>query len=147
MLADGSYQLDCKKPLAVCLQDLTVDVCRDYGYEVVQAKEVVDRYGVEPVNSVVVTSHAVLRCRSSSALIGGEPRRPVPVASSHPPSSTRCFPGSTQACLGPGACKGAQTCEAGGARFGTCDCGGAASAPVAAPLDTMAPPTPDGGVL
>jgi hypothetical protein len=37
--------------------------------------------------------------------------------------STSCFPGQTQACLGPAACKGAQACAKDGKSFGPCDCG------------------------
>jgi hypothetical protein len=41
-----------------------------------------------------------------------------------------CVPGVTQACLGPGACRGAQACLADGRGYGVCDCGTAApSAP------------------
>jgi hypothetical protein len=40
-----------------------------------------------------------------------------------------CVPGVTQACLGPGACSGAQACLPGGEGFGACDCG-----PVPAPV-------------
>lgn len=38
-----------------------------------------------------------------------------------------CVPGSTQACLGPGACKGAQACRDDGLSFEKCDCGGAST--------------------
>ncbi len=34
-----------------------------------------------------------------------------------------CYPGATQACLGPAACSGAQVCARDGALWGTCDCG------------------------
>src|SRR5690606_360393 len=39
-----------------------------------------------------------------------------------------CIPGETQACLGPGACSGAQACLSQGQGFGPCDCGGAPDA-------------------
>ncbi len=39
----------------------------------------------------------------------------------------RCVPGSTQACLGPGACKGGQACREDGRGFESCDCGGMSS--------------------
>ncbi len=45
-----------------------------------------------------------------------------------------CLPGETRLCNGPLACQGAETCEAGGQRFGACDCG---TAPVS--LDAGAP--------
>lgn len=35
-----------------------------------------------------------------------------------------CTPGSTQPCLGPGQCQGAQSCAADGKSFLACDCGG-----------------------
>lgn len=38
-----------------------------------------------------------------------------------------CAPGSTQACLGPGQCAGAQRCSAVGDAWGECDCGAGAS--------------------
>jgi hypothetical protein len=152
-LPDGSFKIECRKGLAACLTDLTKDICQEYGYEVLKGQEVVKRYGVEPVNSVLVTSDAVVRCRSPAALIGGTPA-PTPTASgARAPSG--CFPGATQACLGPGACKGAQTCRDDGTSFGPCDCGGAPAvgggvtstppAPSAAPPSTWATPGPDGG--
>jgi hypothetical protein len=49
-------------------------------------------------------------------------------ASAAEPVSPRvCVPGVTQACLGPGACSGAQACLADGSGFGVCDCGSAPS--------------------
>jgi|GEM_PF-1600735 len=38
-------------------------------------------------------------------------------------SELACIPGATQACLGPGACSGAQLCSANGSGFGACNCG------------------------
>jgi hypothetical protein len=43
-----------------------------------------------------------------------------------------CVPGVTQACLGPGACSGAQACLPNGTAYGQCDCG-APAAPIAPP--------------
>ncbi|GMV19617.1 MAG: hypothetical protein AMXMBFR56_78410 [Polyangiaceae bacterium] len=34
-----------------------------------------------------------------------------------------CTPGMSQACVGPGACKGGQACKADGSAYGPCDCG------------------------
>ena len=39
------------------------------------------------------------------------------------PAVQHCVPGITQACLGPAACKGAQSCLPSGGGFGPCDCG------------------------
>ena len=35
-----------------------------------------------------------------------------------------CIPGTTQACLGPGACDGVQSCNSEGNAYGACDCSG-----------------------
>ena len=40
-----------------------------------------------------------------------------------------CDPGSTQMCLGAGACEGAQVCVADGSGFGACDCGSSVPSP------------------
>ncbi len=42
-------------------------------------------------------------------------------------SSSKCSQGATRACLGPGACDGAQSCDADGT-WGACDCGGTGGA-------------------
>lgn len=62
------------------------------------------------------------------------PGAPKAAPSEPPPASAErvCVPGVTQACLGPGACNGAQACLESGQGFGPCDCGtpaGAATSP------------------
>lgn len=57
------------------------------------------------------------------------PTQPPPAPTQPPPAPTQpppgkiCVPGSTQACVGPGACKGGQTCNRDGTAWGPCDCG------------------------
>ena len=149
-LADGSYKLSCQTRLGPCLSDLT-DICETHGYDVLSAKEERSRTGVAPVDTEYISSEAVVRCRAASTVFGAPEPSAKPGASSAPAAvaaAASCFPGSTQACLGPGACKGAQTCTADGTRFGACDCG---SGPPAASQESDAgPPTtwatpPDGG--
>lgn len=49
---------------------------------------------------------------------------PPELAPAPPAAAERvCVPGATQACLGPGACSGAQACNETGSSFGPCDCG------------------------
>ena len=57
---------------------------------------------------------------------------PAPAPALPAPS---CTPGETQACVGPGACKGAQVCQSGGQVWGPCDCG---------EQETQAEPKPSG---
>lgn len=138
-LADGSYQLTCRRSLADCLTELT-DVCSLHGYDIVKGKETVSRNGVEPVDSEIIESEAIIRCRTASTIFGGSA---APAGSSAPAAAAaaqRCFPGTTQACLGPGACQGAQTCNADGAMFGPCDCGAHAAPGVGNPESDAGPP-------
>ena len=137
-LADGSYQLTCRKPLADCLMELT-DVCSEHGYDIVRGKETISRNGVEPVDSEFINSEAVVRCRAPTTIFGASP---APAAPPRPAAAgaQRCFPGATQACVGPGACQGAQICAPNGSMFGPCDCGTQAT-PLASPADPGPPPT------
>lgn len=61
-----------------------------------------------------------------------EPPAPPAAASAtlQPGSPRACIPGITQACLGAGACQGAQACRDDGAGFSACDCGSARSQPL-----------------
>lgn len=63
---------------------------------------------------------------------------PPPGAPAAVPGERVCIPGTTQACLGPGACSGAQSCLDSGAGFGPCDCG-------SSPTDNPTPATPPMG--
>jgi len=65
----------------------------------------------------------------------------APVAGAAP-ASVACTKGSTQACIGPGACHGGQVCLADGSGYGPCDCGPSQTPPAsAAPgLSPSAPP-------
>src|SRR5690606_34939018 len=72
---------------------------------------------------------------------------PPPAPAAAPPAAAAllCVPGSTQACLGPGACSGAQACRADGQGYQACDCGLSTAAPpsasaVAAPLPAATAP-------
>ena len=150
-LADGSYRLECEVELSKCLAKVE-EVCGDHGYDVVQAKEERRRAGPIEMQGEHVVSDAVVRCRRPDALLS-DPTGPAASAgpgAPAPSAAARCFPGSTQRCVGPGACEGAQTCRADGLSFGACDCGAApadagAEPASAAPVETWAAPPDDAG--
>ena len=145
---DGSYRVDCKQqPLARCLTAIE-EVCED-GYEILRANEARRFVGPREINEPIVSSEVVARCGGPTRVFGEveKPNAPATQGTSSPsggaapaPPGRACFPGSTQACIGPGACRGGQQCLADGMAFGPCDCGGAAAAPPAA-----SPATPDAG--
>jgi len=83
-------------------------------------------------------------------------RKDAPVVAEDLPPPTQstagvCTKGSTQACIGPGACQGGQSCLPDGSGYGACDCGGGTSADgargagTAAPKDSLAPKAPGEG--
>lgn len=123
-LPDGTYRVACDKALADCLSPF--DKCH-HGFDVVRASESRHRRGPEPLPAEYFESEAILRCRQPSRLLGGTSPADAGTAASTEAATgaqkTACFPGATQACLGPGACKGAQVCQPGGMAFGSCDCG------------------------
>lgn len=53
----------------------------------------------------------------------GEGGTPPPDAGLARPSRMLCVPGTTQQCVGSGACKGGQSCLPSGMGFSACDCG------------------------
>ena len=138
-LPGGDYRSRCDQPLHACLSSFE-SVCGD-GYDVVRAAETREREGVLPDGPRVLHQRGGRPVPDAAALIGDARERGAAgaglappsgaAAAAAPPPSTAtapdrprgCFPGSTQACLGPGACAGAQVCAADGARFGACDCG------------------------
>lgn len=60
----------------------------------------------------------------TGALVSSDPPPKLAAPPAALPPGKACIPGTTQACLGPGACRGAQACTASGESFGSCDCGG-----------------------
>jgi hypothetical protein len=131
-LADGGYSLSCKGPLSDCLRHAE-RLCKDQGYTVQEARDVLDKFGPDNGQSQVVVekSDATIHCGKSApqAPIHLEretelPATPAPTASSPAAAAPRaCVPGSTQACVGPAGCSGGQACSADGTRFDPCNCG------------------------
>jgi hypothetical protein len=125
-LPDGSYRVDCGGGrLRQCLTAIE-EVCPK-GYDVVQASEDVRYRGPIEPNEPYVKSEVIARCRTDEIMPGGVQPKPAEPASSGaapaPATPQRCFPGATQACVGPGACQGGQQCLPDGAAFGPCECG------------------------
>lgn len=138
---DGTYKVACPRPLNQCLVSLE-PICTE-GYDVIRAEEEREHRGPPPWDTVASSSEAVVRCRQTKALVttgaaesaapasaapaGGtaattaSPPAPAPAPAAQP----TCFRGTSQACVGPGGCPGAQTCGDGHA-FGPCECGPAA---------------------
>jgi hypothetical protein len=60
----------------------------------------------------------------ASSSTAASPSAAASSSTAGPPEPVRvCVPGATQACLGPGACSGAQACLRDASGYGPCDCG------------------------
>jgi hypothetical protein len=126
---DGSYRVVCDNRLTQCLAAID-EVCAK-GYDVLQAYQDVRYAGPIEPNEPTVKSEAVARCRTEGPVFGGAPKPALPAPEPAPSGETKkpappgsCFPGTTQPCVGAGACKGGQPCLPDGTAFGPCDCGG-----------------------
>ena len=124
-LPDGSYRLDCRISLGQCLTAVE-EVCPQ-GYEIVRGHQDVRIAGPREITEPTVSGEVVARCRTEQGLFGGsqkaasEPAAEAPASAAPAPASPQsCFPGATQACVGPGACQGGQQCLPNGSAFGPC---------------------------
>jgi hypothetical protein len=133
-LPDGTRELECQVPLWKCLMHVD-DYCKGASYEVLYALDKQQVFGSQQSTIEARTSEAVIRCQGQHVKLKG-PLDPPPAAAAPAPfasaaSSAKapappalaCVPGSTQTCVGPGACSGGQACMADGSGFAACDCG------------------------
>lgn len=94
----------------------------------------------EPMGEAAAGASLIAAAASASAKASAAPPASgaaAPVAAPKPaapaaaaglvatPAPRTCVPGATQACVGPGACSGGQSCLPDGSGFGACDCGAA----------------------
>jgi hypothetical protein len=133
-LPDGNLRVQCETSLAECLVRAE-EACHGTRYKVLAA---VDRHDYRGSPSTMSesesrTAEAIVRCghRGKSLTSDDETKLP-PLAGTCPAApakaaetSSVCVPGTTQECLGPGACRGAQSCLADRTGFSRCDCGDA----------------------
>jgi hypothetical protein len=123
---DGGYRLSCVGPLTECLERAE-KLCKDEGYSVM-GQDTHEMLGHEQGQSQVEVrkSEATVYCGKPKAERSFvETKRDKLVSASPPPEKAAplaCVPGSTQACIGPGACHGGQACAPDGSRFEACDC-------------------------
>jgi hypothetical protein len=171
-LGADRFALKCLGPLAQCLVQVD-DLCQGTRYTVESASDTRDYLGPRGITEHEVrTSEATIRCGTRGiALFGADAAHAARVDEAHaagttaaasgaasgpqtsPPASATdakraCVPGATQTCVGPGACRGGQSCLSDGSGFSLCDCGGARTggqspgdAPASSPSSSPVPPS------
>jgi hypothetical protein len=155
------YRISCQESQARCRRKAK-EVC-DGDYLVLEQRS--NRPEQPPVSSSNLSStgptlgyvdwrgEMTVQCGAQPPRLRLRRATPSPAAGANPapaPAGTTpsaiperlCVPGATQACLGPGACSGAQACLKDASGYGPCDCGAGASAPPASTPLAPAPPQP-----
>jgi len=142
---DGSWQLKCGTSLEACVHR-AAELCKERGYVVLGGMSKRQLYGAElGVSQVEVReSELEIACAdrrgdlptvlhpfgcseaaSANPMPSASTAPATPAMSSAPLAS--CTPGSTQRCVGAGACAGGQACLPSGSGYAACDCGGPAA--------------------
>jgi hypothetical protein len=130
-LADGSYKLDCESTMTDCTRKLD-KFCRGQGYRIVHGAEENTLVGVDGHMTGHLLARVIFYCADEA------PPKPLklperaPVEPVAPEPERACIPGSTQRCIGPGACEGGQSCLKNGSGYGPCECARAPAASSAA---------------
>lgn len=130
---DGTIRLTCTAPLQSCLAHADA-ACGGSSYSVISARDQREHFGAETGTSRVElrSSDAVIRCnappdepvhQAAQSAVSPPPAPVVPKSPATFPNRPVCVPGSTQSCVGPGACKGGQACLPDATGYSPCDCG------------------------
>ncbi len=155
-LPGGGYVVACEKGISACIGRAEV-LCGEKGYTIVGGESSSKVVGGpnSAYRKLIYRGELSFYCgkfdppRCEQAPVADESQvyqlsgaetpapEPEPVAAAAAPRA--CVPGSTQTCVGPGACAGGQVCAADGQGFGPCDCGTAAPAEVPAPQGAPQP--------
>ncbi len=154
------YRLTCRKAFRHC-ERKAKEVCEGRYITLQRLSNVPEQRPVEESDlSSTGPSHGRVNFQGEMVVECGDGLAPLPLQresaspqpgesraeSSDEPARTQellCVPGSTQACLGPGACSGAQACRPDGRGYEPCDCGSGGPTPPTAP--EPAPPAEPGG--
>jgi hypothetical protein len=142
-LGSERFHLKCTTALARCLAEAADASCQGRHYIVERAVNDLDMRGATPNQAEFRTSEAIIHCGGAN---NWGPLAP-PMGPAEKPPETKaaearvCAPGSTQACVGPGGCKGGQACLLNGSAYGACDCGPPPAAPAAPVADPTRPPS------
>jgi hypothetical protein len=124
-LDDGSYKLDCDATMADCVRKVA-QFCHGEGYRIVHGAEENTLVGVPGHQVGHRLARVVFYCSSEAPPLALKlpQRAPAEPSASGTPSIVErtCVPGSTQRCVGPGACEGGQECLKDGSGYGPCEC-------------------------
>lgn len=143
-LPSGAYRVQCPEHLEECRQTAEEHCLGRGGVQEVSSQEKNKLFGSEGHQHGTLVSEVIFYC------IDDAPREPIPLpprpspspgleaeavpvdpglimpetpVAAPAPGRRVCIPGSTQRCIGAGACVGGQTCSPDGTAWDPCDCG------------------------
>ena len=149
-ISNGKLRIQCPSVLAECMEEAEAHCLSRGGIQVVSTREKNELYGVEGNKEGTLVSEVIFYCGDDA------PRPPIklpprPVASVEDTSGESaqserriCIAGSTQRCIGPGACVGGQTCNDGGTAWGPCLCAAPSAQPSSSAPETIGSTVPTG---
>jgi hypothetical protein len=129
-MPDGTLQVECASDVSYCVRRAE-SFCGDDPVEVIEAGSREGQHGDARYSDGARVSTVKFVCGKGPSVAihlrkKREPDAPPtapPVTPAPPATATVCQAGSTQACVGPGACSGGQVCLPDGSGWAACDCG------------------------
>lgn len=150
--ANGAHLITCDAGMKDCVTQ-AAKICGDDGYTILAGasssellggssssnRQISERGGMEIVCGLVEVADENECLELPPRQDEAPAAAPTPAA---PAQERHCVPGSTQRCVGAGACDGGQVCAENGSGFGACDCGVPKPAPRASSIVAPAPVAP-----
>jgi hypothetical protein len=128
-MPDGTLEVECASEVSECVRRAE-SFCGDDPLEVIEAGSREGQHGDARYSDGARISTVNFVCgKGPSVAIHLRKKRdahapaPTPTTPTAPAPATVCQAGGTQACVGPGACSGGQTCLPDGSGWAACDCG------------------------
>ena len=130
-MKNGNLRVQCPSVQSECMQQAELHCAEKGGVHVLSSREKNELFGVEGHQEGTLMSEVIFVCGDDA------PRSPiklppkqdaVPSKPANPPAKRVCVPGSTQRCIGPGACVGGQSCLPSGVGWAACQCAAATEA-------------------
>lgn len=133
--SNQSHIITCGRGMGVCATKATA-LCGNKGYTILAGVSRYKLLGGSSSSYRNLSEYAELTVLcglpkdgggEQQQVVDGVPERTEPAGPPSSPSTgaqNLCVPGSTGACIGPGACQGGQSCLESGRGFAPCDCGG-----------------------
>lgn len=136
-MSNGNLRVQCPSVQSECMRRAEIHCADQGGVHVVSSREKNDLRGVEGNMEGTLVSEVIFVCGDDAPRdpikLPPRPEAVAPKAAREPPTKKICIPGTTQQCVGPGACVGGQACLPTGVAWGPCECAHSSRRPASDP--------------